>query len=64
MRIVVEKYNTQNVRCYGRMVAPNVESSCQELLNTMPVDTKEIFFGPRSDPLVDVVLPYLLLSSQ
>ena len=64
LRIVVEKYKTQNVRCYGRMPAPNVQSSCQQILNTMPVDTKEIFFGPKSDPLVDVVLPYLLLSSQ
>ena len=64
MRVVIEKVNTENVRCYGKMLAPNLQNSCQGLLNTMPVDDTERIFGPRSDPLVDVALPHLLLSSE
>ena len=64
MRVIIEKVDTENVRCYGKMLAPNVQNSCQELLNTMSADNTDTLFGPRSDPLVDVALPHLLLSSE
>ena len=46
------------------MLSADVRTSCQQILNTMLTSSIGLYFGPADDPLVDVGLPFLLLSSE
>ena len=46
------------------MLSADVRTSCQQILNTMLTSSVGLYFGPADDPLVDVGLPFLLLSSE
>ena len=41
---------------------PLAEASCRELLNRIDTRDDDLYFGPQSDPDVDVVLPLSLVS--
>ncbi|KAL9130272.1 MAG: hypothetical protein Q9175_007066 [Cornicularia normoerica] len=62
LRVVVSKYDPENVRCYGKMRRPNAHISCMEILTMMQTDDRNMFWGPRTDPLAEEVLPLFLLS--
>ncbi|KAL9065078.1 MAG: hypothetical protein Q9161_008462 [Pseudevernia consocians] len=62
LQVYVSEYDPSNVRCYGRMRRPNVQASCQQIIDRMEADETNVVFGPQSDPLARVRLPYLLLS--
>ncbi|CAD6593126.1 MAG: hypothetical protein ASARMPREDX12_006852 [Alectoria sarmentosa] len=63
LRVFVSKYDPDNVRCYGKMSPPDSRVSCQQILNTMSTSEEHTAFGPEGDPGVEVVLPFVLVSS-
>ncbi|KAF6217736.1 hypothetical protein HO133_006563 [Letharia lupina] len=62
LRIVVSKYDPAHVRCYGKMRRPQVQVSCQGILDSMRTSNENVYFGPRGDPLTNVGLPFSLFS--
>lgn len=60
----MSKNDASAVRCYGKMHRPDAQLSCQQILNDMTTSELNEYFGPRGDPLVNVGVPFLLLSGE
>ena len=54
---------TPQVFC-TRPIFVSIQSSCQNILNTMPVSQEEFTFGPQSNPSARVKLPLTIRSCE
>ena len=65
LRVIVSKYDTANLRCYGKMEKPDAQDSCQGILDAMEAGDQTLIFGPReyeATEEINVGLPKVLIS--
>ena len=61
---IISNNNIPTVHCTRPYIVTEVQASCQEILDVMPAGEGESRFGPATDPLANVVTPFVINSCE
>ena len=61
--LTVSRYDP-HVICGPEAMDPSLQSSCQQIIDTMPASENPVLFGPRDDPRTFIGLPYTIVSGK